>query len=141
MIIERQIGAAAKIKLVSFDNAIEFIKLVPPMEQKQTKLKFIEMIRRYLDGDHTLLKENYELGDRRDLKAEGCGRGSKRKYDGVKAVDDNVSLRQNINDAREADLAFVISAANGLKDICGGQLDADAKEALKAKMFKILERD
>jgi hypothetical protein len=140
MIIERQIGPAVKIKLVSFENAIEFIKLVPPVEQKQTKLKFVEMIRRYLEGDHSLLKEDYEPDGLADPMAVGCWI-PKRKRDEVKVVDDNSAQLQAIHNAREADLTFVTKAANGLKEICGGQLDEDAKQALKAKMFKLLERD
>jgi hypothetical protein len=149
LITERQIGPVPKIKLVSFENAVEFINQVPPLGQKQTKLKFIEMIRRYLGGDNSLLKfndyfnlnESQEPDKNVDLKAEKNHGISKRKYDEMKVADAQATQLEAKNLAREADLEFITKAACGLKEICGGQLDDESKEALKAKMFKLLERD
>lgn len=136
VIIERQLtnNTTLKTKLVSFENAIEFIKLIPPIEQKQTKLKFIDMICRYLEGDISLLLKDDHTPD--ELSAAECrGEIPKRKHN------DDLMKEAKKHVSRDADLAFITNAATSLKNICGGQLDDDAKEALKSKMFKLLERD
>ncbi len=138
LIVERQISPGVKTKLLSFENAVEFIKLIPPIEQKQTKLKFIEMIHRYIGGEHSLVKESCNQAE-----LAGSGQSLKRKHSESEAggVCSKVGPKQSREkrDAREEDLAFVVRATSSLKDICGGQLDGDAKEALKSRMFKILE--
>jgi hypothetical protein len=44
-------------KLVSFENAIELIMVLPGKVAKETRAKFASIIRRYLAGDHTLIVE------------------------------------------------------------------------------------
>ena len=44
-------------KLVSFENAIELIMVLPGKVAKETRAKFASIIRRYLAGDHSLIVE------------------------------------------------------------------------------------
>ena len=117
------------------------------MEQKQTKLKFIEMIRRYLAGDISLILKEVDYTPIDELTAAGgCYRGiipkRKRNDDDDDELMKEEQQAKKKHDSRDADLAFITNAANSLKNICGGgQLDDDAKEALKSKMFKLLERE
>lgn len=47
----------ANIKLVSFQNAIELIMVLPGKIAKETRCKFADIIRRYLGGDKSLIAE------------------------------------------------------------------------------------
>ncbi len=57
--IERQISSHGghKTKLVSFDNAIELVMVLPGKVAKETRCKFRDIIKRYLAGDKSLLVE------------------------------------------------------------------------------------
>jgi hypothetical protein len=57
--IERQISSHGghKTKLVSFDNAIELVMVLPGKVAKETRCKFRDIIKRYLAGDKSMLVE------------------------------------------------------------------------------------
>jgi len=44
-------------KLLTFENAIELVMVLPGKVAKETRTQFANIIRRYLAGDHTLIKE------------------------------------------------------------------------------------
>lgn len=44
-------------KLLTFDNAIELIMVLPGRMAKETRLQFVDIIKRYIAGDHTLVQE------------------------------------------------------------------------------------
>ena len=58
-IAERNTGGRgnSKTKLLSFTNAIELIMILPGAMAKATRLKFADLIRRYLAGDSALVNE------------------------------------------------------------------------------------
>jgi len=44
-------------KLISFNNAIELVMVLPGRVAKETRTQFADIIRRYLAGDHSLITE------------------------------------------------------------------------------------
>jgi hypothetical protein len=58
-LIERNTGGRgnARTKLVTFNDALELIMVLPGKMAKETHTKFAEIIKRYLAGDSSLVKE------------------------------------------------------------------------------------
>ena len=58
-IIERQLSSKGghKTKLVSFEDALQFIMVFPGKVAKETRCLFCDIIRRYLGGDKSLISE------------------------------------------------------------------------------------
>lgn len=58
-LIERNTGGRgnARTKLVTFNDALELIMVLPGKMAKETRTKFAEIIKRYLAGDSSLVKE------------------------------------------------------------------------------------
>lgn len=46
-----------RTKLVTFQDALELIMVLPGQIAKEFRLKFVDIIKRYLAGDHTLIQE------------------------------------------------------------------------------------
>lgn len=57
--VERQLSThgGPKTKLVSFENAIQLTMILPGKMAKETRIKFADIIRRYLAGDLSLISE------------------------------------------------------------------------------------
>lgn len=47
----------SRSRWVTFDNAIELVMVLPGKVAKETRIKFANIIRRYIAGDHTLISE------------------------------------------------------------------------------------
>ena len=47
----------AHTKLLTFQNAIELVMVLPGQITKETRAQFASIIQRYLAGDHTLISE------------------------------------------------------------------------------------
>jgi len=55
----------ARTKLLTFEDTIELIMVLPGKMAKQYRLQFVDIITRYLDGDHNLvseIEENHAIG-------------------------------------------------------------------------------
>ena len=64
-LIERNTGGRgnSKTKLISFTNALELIMVLPGKMARETRTKFADLIKRYLAGDSTLVRELAENSD------------------------------------------------------------------------------
>lgn len=113
--------------LIGLVDSIQFIEKIPniPLE---TKNKFIELVRRVLDGDDSLITD----APLPALK----GIGDKRK-DRADAMD--LVLEQK-GKAHEMELALITKAGTGLKEILGGQLDAETQGDLKRRCLACIDR-
>jgi hypothetical protein len=66
-IVQRRTSGSgnSKTKFISFGDAIELIMVLPGRIAKQIRVKFADVIVRYLDGDRTMcteIEENYAMG-------------------------------------------------------------------------------
>ncbi len=71
-LIKRNTGGRgnARTKLVSIDDALELIMVLPGKMAKMVRVQFAEIIKRYLNGDTSLCKEihtNNEMGKRKSF--------------------------------------------------------------------------
>ena len=51
-----------RTKLVTFNDALELIMVLPGKMAKEMRVKFADIIKRYLAGDASLVKENHVCG-------------------------------------------------------------------------------
>jgi hypothetical protein len=78
---ERQLSTRGgpKTKLVSFQDAIELIFVIPGKNAKKTRSRFSNIIHRYIAGDQTLITEINENASL-SLPVAQLARGMKRRY-------------------------------------------------------------
>jgi len=148
-IVERQINGR-KIKLISFGDAILLIMVIPGRSATQARLKFADIIRRYLGGDHSLLVEisaNAQSDDpvaqmARASLASDCeqpSRDESRLMLKRKCEELDLHVRKEV---RDAEFEFIASAANCLVAIRNNEdLDDEEKQALRCKCLRAIKRD
>lgn len=115
------------VLLVSLTDSVQFIEKIPniPLD---TRNKFIELVRRVLGGDDSLIA---------DMPVPSIhGIGEKRK---VSADDVSLVLEQR-GKAHEMELSLITKAGTGLKEILGGQLDAETQGDLKRRCLACIDR-
>ncbi len=122
----RVIGEDEPTLLVALKDSAHFIERIPniPLE---TRNKFIELVKRVLDGDDSLIAD----------APPPCldGIGGKRKL----RADDAGTLEQR-GKAHEMELSLITKAGVGLQEILGGQLDAETQGDLKRRCLACIDR-
>jgi hypothetical protein len=119
----RVISGEEPTLLVGLSDSIEFIEKIPniPLD---TRNKFIELARRYLAGDDSLVA---------DMPPPSfAGMGEKRKTD--------VETLERRSKAHEMELTLITKASVGLKEILGGALDAETQRDLKRRCLACVDR-
>jgi hypothetical protein len=84
---ERQLSTRGgpKTKLVSFNDAIQLIMVLPGKNAKETRSQFADIIHRYIAGDRTLITE-IDANARLSSPIEKLARGVKRGYGDIEFI-------------------------------------------------------
>jgi hypothetical protein len=146
-IIERQINGR-KTKLISFADAILLIMVIPGRTATQARIKFADIIRRYLGGDHSLLVEinaNAQSDDpiaqmaRVSLASDEPSHEESRLILKRKCEELDLHVRKEV---RDAEFEFIANAASCLAAIRNHEeLDDEEKQALRARCLRSVKRD
>ena len=147
-IIERQINGR-KIKLINFGDAILLIMVIPGRTATQARMKFADIIRRYLGGDHSLLVEinaNAQSDDpiaqmaRASLASDGEPSHDETRLI-LKRKCDELDLHVR-KEMRDAEFEFIADAASCLAAIRNHEdLDEEEKQALRLRCLRSIKRD
>lgn len=147
-IIERQINGR-KTKLISFGDAILLIMVIPGKTATQARLKFADIIRRYLGGDRSLLVEinaNAQSDDpiaqmARASLISGCDSSNDESRLILKRKCEELDLHVR-KETRDAEFEFIENATNCLTAIRNNEdLDDEEKQALRSKCLRAIKRD
>jgi hypothetical protein len=146
-IIERQINGR-KTKLISFADAILLIMVIPGRTATQARIKFADIIRRYLGGDHSLLVEinaNAQSDDpiaqmaRVSLASDEPSHEESRLILKRKCEELDLHVRKEV---RDAEFEFIANAASCLAAIRNHEeLDDEEKQALRSRCLRSVKRD
>jgi hypothetical protein len=70
-----------RVRLVSFQDAIELAMVLPGNVAREIRVKFSDIIRRYLAGDHSLITEIQANSQFSSPIAQISGQGVHKHYD------------------------------------------------------------
>jgi len=116
-----------KTKLLTFDDTIELIMVLPGKMAKEFRTKFVDIIKRYLAGDHSLIQEiqtnaqsdapiNQMARDALQSDHDTDGTNLKRKREEL----DIAERIQKLEDSRENTRAKALQNIKTLQEILGG---------------------
>ncbi len=113
-----------RTKLLTFEDTIELIMVLPGKIAKEFRLKFVEIIKRYLAGDHSLIQE-IQANAQSDAPIHQMARDAlgsddaslKRKYEEL----DIAERIQMLEDSRENTRTKALQNIRTLQEILGGE--------------------
>jgi len=133
----------SKTKLISFTNALELIMVLPGKMARETRTKFADLIKRYLAGDSTLVRELAENSDSTH-PIHGLARQSLAAQEGAVQDDESRKRRRIMEELNIQKQTMEVEASRAqtklmlmqtYQSLCPGQVMDDAARVMFKDQF------